>query len=176
MGFGKDNKGVMIRESNSQALGALAANAAIFVSGPTLTEDFRMLKSEISAVVDSLTAGEGGNLRLYLVQAGLTLAEAEAAIETTGPLRRGDRADDEIAERFVKVIGQTPEPPDAAGTDLAFRDPHTDALLIVAKPRWTFPNLVGESSWNYMVFNAGGTLTTGSSVRMKNTHYGIWIE
>ncbi len=176
MGFGKDKKGVIVRESNSQALGALAANAAIFVSGPVLVEDFRMLKSEISSHVDSLTAGQGGGLRLYLVQAGLTLAQAETAIETTGPLTRGDRTDEEVAERFVKIIGQTPMPQDAANTEAEFRDSHSDGMLIVAKPRWTFPNIPTESSWNYMVFNAGKLLTTGSTVRMKATHYGVWLN
>lgn len=176
MGFGKNNTGVIIRESNSQALGALAQNAGIFVSGPILTEDFRMLKSEISAVIDSLTAGEGDHVRLYLVQAGLTLAQAEACIETTGPLNRGDRAEVELAERYVKLLGQTGPVQHAAAGEAAFRDAFTDALAIVAKPRWTFPNVPTESSWNYMVYNAGSGLTTGSSIRSKNTHYGVWLN
>jgi len=60
MGFGKNNKGTMIREVVAgSALGALAQNGGVFITGPTLVEDFRLLKSEMAAVVDNLTATEG---------------------------------------------------------------------------------------------------------------------
>ncbi len=52
MGFGKDKKGSILMESRSQALGALAADAGILIGTKlALTEDFRMLKSNVHAMV-----------------------------------------------------------------------------------------------------------------------------
>ncbi len=176
MGFGKNKTGAIVRESTTQALGALAARAAIFMAGPTLTEDFRMLKSEITCFVDSLTAGQGDFLQLYLVQSGVSLAQAEAAIETTGPLQRGNRDGEEIAERFVRGYGITLPHQHDGETEAMFVDAINGTPTIVAKPRWTMPNRVGTASWNYMIFNAGATLTTGSTARLRATHYGVWLS
>ncbi len=173
IGFGKDGKGAILHEARSQALGALGNDSGILVGTKlALTEDFRMLKAELSAVVTNLTTAEGAGLVLYLVDGDLTLAEAEAQIEANGPLSRHDRVGTEIAERFVKktaCVGQH----GAGADDAVFRDMHTNAPIVVVKPRWTF----GETtSWNWMVHNTGTLLTTGATVIIKNQCYGVWIE
>ncbi len=176
MGFGKDNKGVMLRESVAgAALGALAQNAGVLISGPTLIEDFRMLKAEIAAVVVALQASEGIGLQLYLVQQDLSLAEAEACIETEGPVGPSDRTAMETAERFVRYIGAIDPATGISATEKQMVDGYTGAPLMVAKPRWTFPNVSTEVSWNWMIFNLGATLTTGATLQLKATHYGVWL-
>ena len=60
MGFGKDGKGVIIRESRAQVLGALAVGTLIFIGTKLGTlERYRMIKLEVFAAITGLTAGEG---------------------------------------------------------------------------------------------------------------------
>ncbi len=170
MGFGKDNKGVIIREARSQALGALAAQAGILIGTKlAITDSFRMLKAIGSFVIDGLTGVEGPGLLLYLANGDLSLAEAEAAIELSGPLDRSDRVNGPIAERFVQLVGSTGDPD---GAKASFLDAHTGAPVIVAKPRWTFGV---TDSWNWIVYNNGAALTTGATVKLRVQDFGVWV-
>ncbi len=171
MSFGKNNKGAIIREGRSQVLTTLD-NAAGLLLGTkiALTEDFRMLKMICHAVITGLTAGEGEGLSLYLINGDLTLAEAEAAIEVNGPTNEHDRPVMEVAERFVKLIGAVG---DAVGTVASFRDAFTDALAIVSKPRWTFGK---STSWQFLIYNFGSQLTTGSTLTIRNQAFGVWVD
>ncbi len=170
MGFGKDNKGAIVMQKVGQALGALAQGAGILIgTKPALTNDYRMLKSIGAAVADNMTAGEGQGLLLYLADGDLTLAEVEAKIEQTGPLGSSDRVEQEIAERYVRLIGAAGE---SLGTELSFHNMEGGDILVV-KPRWTF----GETkSWNYVVYNLGETLTTGGVVQTNWEHFGVWVN
>ncbi len=163
MGFGKGGTGAIIREDASVALATLAAKTGILVGSITLGEDFRMLKSIISGNVDGMTQGDGP-LELYLVNGALTLAQCEEAIENNGPTDRNDPVATERAERFVRFVGQFVQR-DSSGVFAQ--------LVEEIKPRWTFSNPEG---WNWMLYNASaGNLTTGSSVFLKVTHYGVWV-
>ncbi len=91
MGFGKDGKGVIIREGRAQAIGALAAATGFLIATKLATlERFRMLKSEVFASIIGLTGGEGTGLVFGLADGDLTLAEIEEAIELGGPLGPND--------------------------------------------------------------------------------------
>ncbi len=172
MGFGKDGKGAILREQISgAALGALAAKDGIVIAGGlTLREDFRILKSEITALVIGLTSGQGEEgLSLHLCNGDLAEADIEACLETNGPLDRSDRDLAERAERFVRKIGVIRA--EAADSEHTFSNEQGGGMLVV-KPRWTFSN---ASGWKYFVYNDGVLLTTGATVELMATHYGVWV-
>ncbi len=171
MGFGKDDKGVIIREARSQALGALAAQAGILIGTKlAITDSFRMLKAVGSFVMDGLTSGESEGLLLFIANGDLTLAEAEAAIELSGPVDRSDRVNGPIAERFVQLVGATAD--GSSAVKAVMLDAHTGAPVIVAKPRWTFGQ---NDSWNWIVYNNGAALTTGATIKLRTQCFGVWV-
>ncbi len=171
MGFGKGGTGVIIREDSTVTLGTLAGKTGILISSAQIEEDFRMLKSIIAAHIDGLTAGDGP-LSLYQVNGELFLAECEEAIEMDGPVDRNDRLNTERAERYVKLVGWFV--PDGQGTSAILVGPGGSVgAPAEVKPRWTFSN---PEAWDYMIYNeSAGNLTTGASVFLKATHYGVWV-
>ncbi len=175
MPFGKDNKGVILRESRSQALGALGAQTGIFVGTKlNIADDYRMLKLELLATLEDVTPDEAQLLCLYLVDGDLSLAEAELGIETDGPLDRNDSISHAITERYVQLIGVITETPATAGDDIRFRDPRTNGGLCEAKPRWSFGAV---ASWNYMVYNHGLTpQISGATIAVDAKSFGVWIH
>ncbi len=169
MGFGKDGKGVIVRETISTGLGTLAQNAGLLMGAITMAEDFRILKSEIMGGIVDLPTTEPEMMGLYLVNGELTLAEAEAAIELDGPTNRNDRAAQELAERFVRPVGMFNRGAAAVGAHLVGENGGPVATI---KPRWTFPNPEG---WDWMVYNFGAAPTTGGQFNARITHYGVWV-
>jgi len=172
MGFGKNHTGVIIRENGSAAVGALAKNdAGGQLASPVLTEDFRMLKAQGFAMINDLTAGQGAGIGLYLVNGELSVAEVEEGIEAQGPLDRNDRLPQERAERFIRLVGVTPPHADSANTALPFLNEHGSPML-ETKPRWTFSN---PECWDWVLYNLGTTLTTGATIDLAFTDYGVWV-
>ncbi len=172
MGFGKSGTGVIIREDSSVALGTLNAKTGILIGSPTITEDFRVLKSRIAVHIDGLTLGDGPNT-LYMVNGELSLAECEEAIELNGPLDRNDRVAQEQAERFVQLVGWFA----AGGVNNGVAQILMAAggsPVVEHKPRWTFSNPEG---WDYMIYNeSAGNLVTGASAFLKAQHFGVWVQ
>lgn len=75
MGFGKDGKGAIIHEQDFFALAGLAGQALITSDGSVLLDnDFRILKTELTAVLTGATSLEGAGLLLYMHEGDLTLA------------------------------------------------------------------------------------------------------
>jgi len=170
MGFGKDNKGAIIREQATIALGALAAGAAIKLNTLAILEDFRILKSEVSAVVRGLTAGQGEGLKLGIANNNLTVAEIANCIFAQGPLNRSDRTLQEEAERQVRLFGA---PPQMAGAiEFGFLGIEGGPMMEI-KPRWTYSNPDG---WCFFVFNDTVVLTTGATINLLATHFGMWVS
>ncbi len=171
MGFGKQGTGVMIRENNEIALGTLASNTGILMPAIAITEDFRILKSEIFAWVDKLTANDADGLFLGIADAEMSLAEVEQAFELNGPLDRNDRLAQEQATRPVWILSRAET--DAASLNAAF---HGDngGPMITWKKRWTFSSPEG---WNFFAYNdsADAIGTTGAIVKVIATHYGVWV-
>ncbi len=169
MGFGKDGKGVIIRETRSVALGTLDVSTGIIVgTNIDILERFRMLKAQIVATLTGLTSGEGEGLALYLVSGDLTLAEFEASIELTGPVGPNDSVVAAIADRWSMWCGGTTT---SGGAEQVFVNPEGGPLLEVI-PRWTFAR---TKSWNWIVYNHGVQLTTGSTVFLKCKDFGVWV-
>lgn len=173
MGFGKDGRGAIIRESRTQALGTLNNEVAIFIGSKlATTDDFRILKSEIFAFIGTLTSGEGPGLIFGLADGELSTGEIGAVINTDGPLGPNDIAVAQIAERPVFVLGQLDDL-GASGIKGHFRS-EGGGPKIVFNPRWTFAH---TTSWNWFIFNnTGANLTTGATVRLVVKNYGVWVR
>ncbi len=169
MGFGKDGKGVIIRESRSQALSTLAASSGILVGTNLATlERYRMLKAEVIATVTGVTSGELNGLYFGLADGDLTLTQLEEAIEGNGPLGPNDIVEMNIAERPVWFFGATDR---ETGTTLVFENTQGGHLLEI-KLRWTFAS---TKSWNWFVYNLGVAPTTGATVFIRVKSFGVWV-
>lgn len=169
MGFGKNDTGVIIRDTTAGALGALSATNAVVFPGPAITDDFRMLKMESLGVVSGLTTGEYQQLIFGISNADLSAAEVAEAMNAGAPLNRADRDLQEHAMRNVKIIGQLEE---GGGGDVEVAL-HSVNLPMESKHRWTYTKGVG---WQYFLYNRGGAnLTTGAVFRSYHTIFGLWL-
>ena len=177
MGFGKDGKGAIVKEKTTITLAGLLADDAVGnASVVELDEDFRILKSEITAVIKGMTSLEGQGLILYMAAGDLTTAEAEENIEVVGPNRMGDVVATERASRWVRRVGITVGPT-VNETERVFRNKYNGGLLEI-NPRWTFRRgrTAANGGWNWVVYNSGETITTGATVDLLVTHYGVWVS
>ncbi len=117
------------------------------------------------AFVEGLTAGDGEGLTIGIANGELTVAEIAECLIADGPSDRNDRIKQERAERFVKVFGLL--------NDLQHMFVgENGSRQMQVKPRWTFSNPEG---WDYFIFNAGSALTTGSTAKLLQTSYGLWL-
>ncbi len=172
MGFGKDGKGVIIQQALAQTLGTLAANTGIILGTNLATvERFRMLKSDVFCVITAGTGAELGGLELYLADGDLTLAEIEETIEANGPLGPNDITTSNRAMRPVFRVGAVVLGIAGASDAIHLRGLDGSPLLEV-KPRWTFASV---KSWNWVIYNAGLVLTTGSSANIRARSFGVWV-
>jgi len=171
MGFGKDGTGTIIRELITDgALGALATKDVVAFAGPTIIEDFRILKSELQVEVNIITSGQAHGLIFGIANGELSAAEIEEAIEVNGPLDRNDRVNDERSLRNVRTLGVLTERDPAAVSGMVRNA--EDGTLLVSKHRWTYSNPEG---WQWWIYNLGNTMTTGALLQLKASHYGVWV-
>ncbi len=176
MGFGKDGKGAIVKEHTTLTVGALTSLDAVGVDSAVLLDmDFRILRSDITCVLSQVTSLEAQGLILYMAQGSLTTAEAEVNIEQNGPLRLGDKLLEEVADRWVRRVAITIGPT-VNETERVMRNKYGGGLLDI-EPRWTFRRgrTAGEGGWNWVIYNAGPTVTTGIIAQIHATHYGVWV-
>ncbi len=171
MGFGKDGTGAIIRENTLVSLGALAAGDVVRFPTIGIGEDFRIMKSQITAFVEALTADQGQGLLFGIANAELSVSEIEECLDLSGPTDMNDRISVERAERNVKVLSQAESNPESS-LQRQFRGEGASPIL-VSKHRWTYSNPEG---WNFFIYNDGLTLTTGATARLQATHYGMWVK
>ncbi len=160
--------GVIIRRKDAKAIGALTSGKFIGIGPLALRKDFRLLKLEVEATVESLTAGEGRRLSLVLANGELSNDEVTECFEADGPLDRSDRTKVERAMRACWVLGMAVET-DATRTFVSFGPP---GEVIVHKPRWTFSEV---TDWNIGVRVRHGTISTGATLNVSFTAYGVWV-
>ncbi len=166
--------GVIIPQVLNQALATLSPNVAIKISTPiVLGADFKMLKTEVFATVDTLTAGEGHALLFGLANNDLTVTEIKEALEVNGPTDRNARIEIEQSGRAVFLMGAV-DLNTQSTTDLRFRDKIAAGFAMILKPRWRFAHPEG---WTWFVYNAGKeALTTGAIVRLNAKSWGLWLD
>ncbi len=169
---GKDGKLAIIKEQVTITLGALATLDTTVGAGPVLAQGYRIIKTVWSATAVALSSNQGSGMILGIVNKDLSAAQIEASLEANGPLFRGDRDREELAERFTKQLGQVTSTL-VSGTEVVFKGPTggspTETIL-----RWSFP--LGAAGWNWWIYNLGSTLTTGASAHVLATHYGVWLD
>ena len=169
MGFGKDGKGVILREARSQALATLDNQAAIIIDTKLATlERFRIIKSELIASITGLTAGEGDGLFIGLADGDFTVGEIEASIENNGPLGPNDQVAEATSERFTRWFGSLDH---EVGTEAIFTN-KMGGHIMEEVIRWTFAR---TKSWNFFVYNMGAQLTTGATVLIRAKEFGVWV-
>jgi len=173
MGFGKDNKGVILRTRMIETLAALADNAIEEITTGKIvpTEDFRMIKTEIYGSMEMVSeAGIHGAL-LVLANGELSSTEVVEALNAIGPTGPQDRAIQERAERYVKVLGTFKVLSDASLA--AVLTGSGGEAAVKETIRWTFYNPEG---WDLYIYNnTGVTMGTGNIVNLICTHYGVWV-
>ncbi len=169
MGFGKDGKGVIIHETNIITLGTLADGAAVIadVDAIILTEDFRSLKTEFFIGTNESIAAGDGPIYIGIADGELTAPEIAEQLAQNGPLGRNDNLRTERGMRPIWVLDVF-GPGQQNGTgDKAFHGMAKKNL------RWTFSNPAG---WNWFAFNqSGGALVTGTVIRLRAKHFGVWV-
>ncbi len=169
MGFGKDGKGVIIRQSISQTLGTIDTQTSILLgTNLALLERFRIIKLEVWAAVTGLTSGEGTGLYLGIADGDLSVAEVDAALEANGPLGPNDTVLEELSSRWTMVLGATDH---ETGSELVFEN-EMGGHVIEKTIRWTFSR---TKSWNYWIHNLGNQLTTGANVILRSKAFGVWV-
>lgn len=167
MGFGKDGKGAIIRENLQIALSTLADATAIKATSGGLSgdmqEDFRIIKSEIFVYVEGHTQTEGP-ITIGICDAELSVTEIAECLDLNGPVDRNDHLNAERVMRPVFELCQIGE--------LSLEIPNNN-LPIEKTLRWTFPAAEG---WDWFAYNdSGAALTTGTIVRIRAKHFGVWV-
>ncbi len=170
MGFGKDGKGVIIREARSQAIGTLAAQTGLIIGTKLATlERFRIIKYELWATITGVTAGEMNGMVIGLTDGTFTLAQIEASIEANGPLGPNEPQDEETSERFIKLLGAVAH--SEVQTEVVFTN-EKGGPMMGTTVRWTFSR---TKSWNLFVYNMGVPPTTGATVLIRAKAFGVWV-
>ncbi len=169
----KDDNLVIIRETLTiTPLGLANVTAIKGVQAVAITDDFRIIKTEFSAVASGITSGQGFDWNLFLVNDDLTAVQIAQSISAQGPKNAADTDLKEDSNRFVKRMGvlgialgsETVKP--FVGLE--------NSPLIEKVVRWSFSKGVG---WNWALWqNTGSAITTGALVKIVATHYGVWIR
>ncbi len=169
MGFGKDGKGIIITERNSQSLGTLGDDIVIFIGTKVaIAEDFRILKSEVRATLHGHTQGEEVGLYLGLADGDLGVSEVGGALDANGPVDSNDIVQGNVAMRPVWLVGGINSIGGLNGNFLGA----DGGPIIKFNPRWSFGL---TKSWNWFIWNASGSaLTTGSTVQVSSKNFGVW--
>ncbi len=173
MGFGKDGKGAIIRETVVITVGGLAAGSSIKnTGGVTLqTTSFRILKTEMFVHQLGAWAAEGDEVIIGICNGDLSVAEISESINVDGPVDRNDRIKQEQAERAVWLLVDLKEGAEGA---LANSPPANDGLPWTFNLRWTF---IPTEGWDWFAFNPlAGALTAGAVFRLTMKHYGVWVD
>ncbi len=170
--------GSIIREVATVTMGTLADQAAVTFSQLTISEDFRILKSEIVAGIIGMSDDEQTTGLVFGICNGeLSDAEIAECLTAGGPLDRNDALRKERSNRWVKMLsaGQSDPLGPGSGTGLKeviFKN-ETGGSIIESKNRWTYSDPEG---WLFFIFNnSGSALGTGATGRLLATHYGVWV-
>jgi len=159
-----------MRDESSLSLGALEQGTCVKVDGVLITEDFRMLKAEISVHINGLTPLDGNNLILGIANGELTVDEIAEAIVANGPINRTQRLQQERAERNVKIVSTTDKQL-SSETIARFRNKYGGPIIELKHP-WTYSNSDG---WSWFIYNRGPGLTAGGAASLLATYYGVWV-
>ncbi len=176
MGFGKDHRGMILREKVTLTVGGLAANSVVFHTGGIILEttSFRILKTEYFVTQSGAFAAEGDEVIIGIANGELSAAEVASSLISAGPDDRNDRVGEELAMRAVWLTGPNIKEPADPAAVTTFSAPSNSGLLMSFSLRWTFTPTEG---WNWFAFNPlGGALTSGAVFFITAKHFGVWVD
>ena len=169
MGFGKDGKGVIIRESKSQSVGTLATKTALLIGTKiAILEWFRIIKAELTATIIGVTTGEMTGMWIGIADGQWNVAEIKEALEANGPVGPNDVLKEELSDRAVWLLGAVDR---EIGTEAIFEN-EEGGHTIEKTLRWTFAR---TKSWNWFLWNQGSAPTGGATVQMNSKSFGVWV-
>ncbi len=175
MGFGKDGKGVIMRESATITVGALASGAVVkHTGGVSLqTTSFRILKTEYFISQNAAFAAEGDEVIIGIANGALSTAEIAASVTNNGPGDRNDTPEADVSERAVFLVGPQIKETQTATTGYGEPMPN-NGMPMEFSLRWTFTPTEG---WDWFAFNPlSGALTTGAVFLITAKHFGVWVD
>lgn len=165
-GFGKDGRGQILYQEVKVAPGACSAGACLLLDNYDITEDFRLIKTQVAMCwAAALTAGEGEGIVLLLYDGELSLAELAECV-TADPVDRNDNKELEMSHRLCHLLGSFQDHLNDATRARLSRD-----LPFEVEPRWTFS---APEGWSLGIY-CQRALTTGSTFRFLLKHYGVWV-
>lgn len=164
LGFGKDGKGVIIRERREITVTSLGARTAIF-AGTTLiplTGGFRMIKIEGSVFWRNPTAGE--MFVIGIASLDLTVQQIEDGLENNGPAQRGDIDEEVNSMRPIYTLGHLQAQTETGHLSFDFEK----------TIRWTFNEGIGYAMFAYNP-NTVAVSGNGSTVHVLSKAFGVWV-
>ncbi len=163
----------ILAEKASQALGTLSGNVALAVAtghGTGLLRSFLMKKVKLHAcLVEGLTAKEGNGLIVGMARGDASVGEIKAALED---IQLEDDRKTQAAKRDVlhEAIWSL-DWENFDGTAVATSDPS----MVSLGGGNGIPFEEGDG-WQWFVYKVNtGNLTTGSTLAIHATYWGIWL-
>ncbi len=156
------------------ALSTLADDTVV-VSGLTssnLTEDFFVISTDLSVMVNGLTAGEGEPMTVGISHGDYSAGEIGEAtdVELLGP---ADKIQQEQADRLVRKI--TTLRGDGLNTQVEMKGLNRDGGPII-RTKWRFVIENGKTPAIWIKNRSGAALTTGATLRWDGYIYGRWLH
>lgn len=159
----RSRKFAALKASVVLALATLADDTVISVAGPTLTQAFEVISTELTVAMRNHTADEGP-IDYGLNQSGLTTTEVLEALDAS-PTSEIDVPAIEHTKRKVRIYGVF---------DGALPEEKVNDGSPVRKKMWV-PVPDGDPLPEIWFRNrSGGALTTGTIMEIQVTYFGYW--
>ncbi len=153
----------VIKAEQSLPLSNIAAGAISTAAGPTLTQDFEVISTDMLVSYEDHTAGEGP-IEFGLAQAELSGTEIQEAVDAQ-PTSESDIPAIEHARRKVRTYGYLSG---AQISEVANDGKHIRKKMYVNVP-------AGKAMPDLWVINRSISLfTTGTVVKAHIKYYGFW--
>lgn len=164
MGFGKDKRGVIIRDHSLEtvSLASLSSGVVQKFGSVAVTEDFRLLKAEVFANVHALGVDEA--VIIGIADNELSVAEIAEALQANGPLDRNDRLLEEKATRPVWIMGIL-GPVNGTEGDTVVKELHH-------KRAWSFSN---DEGFTLFAYNPTANAIS-ATIGFHATYFGVWLS
>ncbi len=149
-------------------LGTLAPTTLISANFDEVTTEKQLISSLVATwALDGMVAGQGPIL-FGVAHSDYTSAEIEAVIEATGTWNRGNKTQQEIAKRLVRVIGTFVGLQGTGTNDVKFNE----GRPVKTKLNWTLITGATLKLWAYNI-SASALSTADPNVRV-NGHANLW--
>lgn len=165
-------------EKAVQAIGALAGNTAVAISGNLiLNQSFKptLIKSTMH-LLGWATDLADGPLYVGLTENHISVAEIKEVLEMNGPQSLTDNVDEERANRFILPVGLIFPTPNGSPAPVVGFDGQVGCLDII--PKWSWHKPPDESGGlRFFVYNMNGSAMNSESKNfvMLNKYYGTWL-